>query len=82
MIAHARARRWHDAGLATWLVLFLAMVVLKSMGAIATPWWVVLAPLWGPLALMVAYRMILIALMALLLVLLIFRPIVVIRLGR
>lgn len=34
-----------------WTVLFVVFLVLKLTGAVAWSWWLVTAPLWGPVAL-------------------------------
>jgi hypothetical protein len=44
---------------------FLVLFVLKLVGKISISWWLVTAPLWGPMALFVALMLMVIATMIL-----------------
>jgi hypothetical protein len=43
-----------SGGIGIGMVLFLIFLVLKLTGTIAWSWWWVTAPLWGPIALVLA----------------------------
>lgn len=43
----------------------LLFIALKLMGVIDWPWWAVLAPLWGPFALVVVIGLVLLAIVVL-----------------
>lgn len=43
-----------SGGVSVFGLLFVAFVVLKLCGVISWSWWWVTAPLWGPLALILA----------------------------
>lgn len=53
----AHATRYLDASALAWLVLFLATIALKIAGVTTNPWPIVLAPLWLPPVVLVAWKL-------------------------